>query len=292
MDEFPVDHELLKSGQFADLCQTTKDTLRHWRSIGLLKPVAVSETGYALYSPLQWADFLLITSLQDSGCSLADIRRYLARPTAAELDEVLAERVDALKAERQRLLRRQRLLENTLRRARALDGWLCSGDRFRLEECAEARFRDIDLSCAFAKKDSAAASEAQQAIDILTERYGTTPDTDGAELQNIYRIGRAAFLDGHPETDFHACLPLAKRYNGNGNQTVRAAGTYLKWLRTTCIADELGASAFPHGAYDELRRELDRRNLAPLGDVFEIELSLYSGDWTETVYTEVSVRVG
>ena len=53
-----------------------------------------------------------------------------------------------------------------------------------------------------------------------------------------------------------------------------------------------GASAFPHGAYDELRRELDRRNLAPLGDVFEIELSLYSGDWTETVYTEVSVRVG
>lgn len=205
---------------------------------------------------------------------------------------MLAERVDALKAERQRLLRRQRLLENTLRRARALDGWLCSGDRFRLEECAEARFRDIDLSCAFAKKDSAAASEAQQAIDILTERYGTTPDTDGAELQNIYRIGRAAFLDGRPETDFHACLPLAKRYNGNGNQTVRAAGTYLKWLRTTCIADELGASAFPQGAYDELRRELDRRNLAPLGDVFEIELSLYSGDWTETVYTEVSVRVG
>lgn len=48
----------------------------------------------------------------------------------------------------------------------------------------------------------------------------------------------------------------------------------------------------PQGAYDELRRELDRRNLVPLGDVFEIELSLYSGDWTETVYTEVSVRVG
>ena len=27
--QFPVDHELLKSGQFADLCQTTKETLRH-----------------------------------------------------------------------------------------------------------------------------------------------------------------------------------------------------------------------------------------------------------------------
>ena len=45
MDEFPVDHELMKSGQFADLCQTTKETLRYWRSIGLLKPVAVSEQG-------------------------------------------------------------------------------------------------------------------------------------------------------------------------------------------------------------------------------------------------------
>ena len=89
MDEFPVDHELMKSGQFADLCQTTKETLRYWRSIGLLKPVAVSEAGYALYSPLQWADFLLITSLQDSGRSLADIRRYLARPTAADRKSVV-----------------------------------------------------------------------------------------------------------------------------------------------------------------------------------------------------------
>ncbi len=49
-----TDRELLmKSGEFAAFCATTKETLRHYRSIDLLKPIAVSEAGYALYAAWQ-----------------------------------------------------------------------------------------------------------------------------------------------------------------------------------------------------------------------------------------------
>ena len=42
----------LRSGQFAALCRTTKETLRHYRAIGLIEPAFVSDSGYAYYSPL------------------------------------------------------------------------------------------------------------------------------------------------------------------------------------------------------------------------------------------------
>ncbi len=39
------------------------------------------------------------------------------------------------------------------------------------------------------------------------------------------------------------------------------------------------------------RAELDARHLTPVGDLYETELSLYSGSLTETVYTEVSILI-
>lgn len=49
--------DLLKAGEFAHLCSTTKETLRHYKDIGLLQPVAKAENGYQLYSPLQISDY-------------------------------------------------------------------------------------------------------------------------------------------------------------------------------------------------------------------------------------------
>ena len=41
---------LLKAGEFAQLCRTTKEALRHYDRIGLLCPAARGENGYKLYS--------------------------------------------------------------------------------------------------------------------------------------------------------------------------------------------------------------------------------------------------
>ena len=37
------------TGQFAKLCSTTKETLFHYDSLGLLKPARVGENGYRYY---------------------------------------------------------------------------------------------------------------------------------------------------------------------------------------------------------------------------------------------------
>lgn len=111
--------DLLKAGEFARLCGTTKETLRHYRDIGLLGPVAKAKNGYQLYSPLQLSDYLLISSLQQAGCSLHEIKGYLNEPDSEALESVMEDRISAIVEQRRALLMQKSLLENTLARMRA-----------------------------------------------------------------------------------------------------------------------------------------------------------------------------
>ena len=46
------------SGEFARLCGTTKETLRHYHNIGLLVPARTTENGYHYYASFQFYDYL------------------------------------------------------------------------------------------------------------------------------------------------------------------------------------------------------------------------------------------
>ena len=52
--------KLLKVGEFARLCHTTKETLLHYDRKGLLQPRYISENGYRFYSMEQFFDFDMI----------------------------------------------------------------------------------------------------------------------------------------------------------------------------------------------------------------------------------------
>ena len=56
----------LKTGEFARLCHTTKETLFHYDREGILRPRYVSENGYRRYGVEQYFDFDLITLLKET----------------------------------------------------------------------------------------------------------------------------------------------------------------------------------------------------------------------------------
>ena len=277
---------LMKSGEFAAFCATTKETLRHYRTIGLLEPAAVSEAGYALYAAWQWSDFILIESLQDSGCTLAQIKRYLGAPGSQELEDVLAERIGAIERERQRLLGRRRLLEGTLRRTRTLEEWRRVDSPFRLERRERSFLREVHL---LALDDSEACSaQMVQQIRSFTTLYRDMLESGTAgELQLVYRLSRADMVSGAPQGCAHVCVPTC---SGSEN-IVRPAGTYLAWLRSCTFEEELEDPPGPWTPYLPILQELDRRGLKAKDDFYEAELSLYSGSMDETLYSEVSVLV-
>lgn len=67
----------LTSGKFAELCGTTKETLRHYHNKKLLIPAKQEDNGYFYYTVSQCLIFELIQLLSNTGNSLQQIKEYL-----------------------------------------------------------------------------------------------------------------------------------------------------------------------------------------------------------------------
>lgn len=331
--------DLLKAGEFARLCGTTKETLRHYRDIGLLGPVAKAKNGYQLYSPLQLSDCLLVSSLQQAGCSLHEIKGYLSEPDSEALESVMEGRISAIVEQRRALLMQKSLLENTLARMRARNDWRREPAEFKLETCEAEYFLDTNISDAFlsvAETDLSSTIEEQLALsdeEVLPVRHigsasavnlqsghATFSAQDGvqvdeqaervvrhildtwqqgqkqgdvSELQGNYRVGREAFLAGEPWKDFHLCTRVRPHKRRKG-LIEKPAGTYFKYLRTMNFAevkDDLQPELELFGVHEQMRCVLEREGFTPASDVFERELSLYTGNIEEIIYSELSVRI-
>ena len=102
----------LKSGDFARLCHTTKDTLLHYDRKGVFRPAFVSANGYRRYGIEQYFEFDLISLLRGTGSSLEEVKLFRDIDDSFERLAMLKERVTTLERERRLLERR----ENKLRR--------------------------------------------------------------------------------------------------------------------------------------------------------------------------------
>ena len=102
--------QLLKIGEFARLCRTTKETLLHYDRKGLLKPRYVAGNGYRWYGAEQFFHFDLISLLKESGCSLEEIRLSRNLRERHRYPEFLQERITLLEEEQIRIAHRLSML--------------------------------------------------------------------------------------------------------------------------------------------------------------------------------------
>ena len=101
-------------GEFAKLCGTTRETLRHYDSMGLLCPEHRGENHYGYYTAGQFFDFDLIDTLKETGCSLKEIQEFLRHHTTDHFVEFLKEKEKQLEETQEKLARMQRFLKSTV----------------------------------------------------------------------------------------------------------------------------------------------------------------------------------
>ena len=104
----------LTSGAFAALCSTTKETLRHYKDIGLLSPAHQGDNGYFYYDVEQFYDFYAIAIFRQTGTPLDEIRRCLQGQDAAQTLALLREQRGRLEAERRKLAHMDFVLSSAL----------------------------------------------------------------------------------------------------------------------------------------------------------------------------------
>ncbi len=102
------------SGEFAKLCGTTKETLRHYDSIGLLCPECRGENRYGYYAAWQFFDYDMIDTLKEAGCSLKEIQEYQGHHNTDNFVEFLKEKEKQLEEAQEKLERMRLFLRRTV----------------------------------------------------------------------------------------------------------------------------------------------------------------------------------
>ena len=108
----------MTSGAFAALCGTTKETLRHYKDIGLLSPARQGDNGYFYYDAEQFYDFFAISIFRRTGTPPDLVHRHVHLcgdlVGGGVMAQLLEQRV-RLEDERRRLERMDFMLSGMIR---------------------------------------------------------------------------------------------------------------------------------------------------------------------------------
>jgi len=149
----------LTLGRLARATGLARSSLLHYEALGLLKPLARSETGYRLYGEAQVQRLQAIRRYREAGLSLEAIARLLEAPQATGPAALLEQRLLALSDEVQRLREQQQGLARLLampdflaqRRARGKADWVAL--------LRQAGFSDEDMNRWHADFEAAAPEQ-------------------------------------------------------------------------------------------------------------------------------------
>lgn len=197
------------AGKFAQACQTTKDTLRHYDEIGLLKPTAVNENGYKVYCASQIIDFLTIASLQEAGCSLEEIRNFQKQHDPAMTLRLFNSKKAEIEAKAREIERKRQLIESAIASLQTQEEWQSEksdcANSFRLVEEGESYFLSTKIPL-----QSSNPEELFLKIAEHEKSFKKESERSKQSLPNLYKVGKDAFLNGSYESDFSLCFEISK----------------------------------------------------------------------------------
>lgn len=195
------------AGKFAQVCQTTKDTLRHYNEIGLLKPTAVNENGYKIYAASQIIDFLAIASLQEAGFSLEEIRNFQKQHDPAMTLRLFNSKKAEIEAKAREIERKRQLIESAIASLQTQEEWQSAktgcANSWRLAEEEESYFLSTRIPL-----QSSNPEELFLKIAEHEKSFKEESERSKQSLPNLYKVGKDAFLKGDYESDFSICSEI------------------------------------------------------------------------------------
>ncbi|MET4059468.1 DNA-binding transcriptional MerR regulator [Arthrobacter sp. UYP6] len=105
----------LSSGAFANFCGTTKETLRHYDHLDLLKPKHIGDNGYHYYEAVQFYEYYTINLMRMTGTPLTKIKTYLDNQHVPSILQLLENQQQELLEQKRAIENMQFLVRNSIR---------------------------------------------------------------------------------------------------------------------------------------------------------------------------------
>ena len=249
----------LTSGAFAALCGTTKETLRHYKDVGLLLPAYQGDNGYFYYDVEQFYDFYAISIFRQTGTPLEKIRRCLRGQDTAQTLALLREQRTQLEAERQKLEHMDFVLSGALRNLEfgpgpdmvPRTGW------FEREHLLALPVRELEGLLPLKASEEELLIAVLERCRALCSQYGIQTDFQlGAVHQPGEQGGPGAISHLYTRIKEKADFPYYKE---------KPAGNYLY----LCCRGRWDISA----GYAALNRCILERGLETIGDFYACDLA-------------------
>ncbi|MBO6240491.1 MAG: MerR family transcriptional regulator [Butyrivibrio sp.] len=93
----------LTVSQFAKLCGTTRDTLRHYYEQDILMPRVDEDNGYHYYSASQISSFFFISTMRQAGCSIKEIRDIIHNSSREAIEKLTNSKILEMQRELYRI---------------------------------------------------------------------------------------------------------------------------------------------------------------------------------------------
>ncbi|SHI07162.1 DNA-binding transcriptional regulator, MerR family [Sporobacter termitidis DSM 10068] len=265
--------QYLTTGEFAEICGTTKHTLFHYDDIGILKPELVGDNGYRYYSLKQFFTFDIITVLKEAGTPLKEIQLYIERQDTAHFLSLLTEKRKKLEQEQQKIAGMLRLLQNTIditdHAVRADIG------KPRLETCAEQYLMSIRLAQQDSEKDIVVKTNAHYRYCVERGLFEALP-------AGFIITGEHLERGAYDKADYFF-FRIGIRYECP-NLHVKPEGLYA-------VIDHRGAYENLAGSFEKLERFIADKGFKISGDGYMYELLGYLADGNPDNYV-IEIALG
>lgn len=267
----PIYQTLFTAGQFARLCATTKETLRHYHNTGILTPAHIGDNGYQFYTAGQFFDFQLIRTLKMAGSSLTEIHTYLTNRGNEAYLQILRQKHIQLKEEQLKLDRMERLLSHSIKKMEtAMAGQLplCCPE---LIQCEEEYLISIPVPTDYQGTEEETVSLLSKLVGHCTEHNLIDEFQLGAVIPlDSYLSGQLAESQYYSRLSSPADSPWLQ---------IKPAGTYIRVL-----FDGNDDESVRH-SHQLISSVLKENHLRPCGCLYEEELTVYQNTATATPYT-------
>lgn len=252
-----TDTRLLNAGEFAELCDIAKSTLRFYRDEQILEPEHVAENGYTRYAPLQGLDIVGIKALEDCGLGLDRIKAM--RDSGSKEVFPYADVLKRMEREQRVLGAKIAMLEEARRVAEGAESpaFLCPSerpaDKYYLWLAYRRPSSDIEYNLIHSVK---------LLFRLSREYLGTSPFLFGRTVKKEDLLsGSCHKVDG-------LVVPVSEALALSG--TIPGEHLYRAEAGRTVCARYSGKPYSYRGPYEKLLAGLKKKKLTVAGDVIEL----------------------
>lgn len=269
----------MRSGEFAQLCGTTKNTLIHYDELGILKPSHRGANGYRSYTLDDYIAFCIVHAFTQAGFPLKEIGWLAHERDAGTLERAVAKNLAAIKERRAALDRSEALLEEMGRQAR--EAMKFEPGALRLAKRARRRLLVIREGCSSRATEGVLAEFSREdagAMKLLKEL---------GPASEIAPYGLMATLDGSGEPVYDALyydIPPSAAPPRGMNVKGQPPGLYAE-------VDYEGRWEEAREAYSKLSDFIEGERLNPMGKFYEtVQTRLFDSD-TSSFRCRIAIQV-